>query len=59
MECLEWLSGENHVERRHFMVDVVMGAAVYSRLRQKMGDNGTVFTSYVALQRRAGRGAAW
>jgi hypothetical protein len=58
MECLQWLSGENHVERRHFMVGVAMGAAVYSRPRQKTGDTGTVFASYLPFQRRAGRGAA-
>ena len=40
------------------MVGVAMGAAVYSRLRQKIGDSGTVFTSYRTFQRRAGRGAA-
>jgi hypothetical protein len=40
------------------MVSVAMAAAVYSRPRQKMGDIGTVFTSYLPFQRRAGRGAA-
>jgi hypothetical protein len=40
------------------MLGVAMAAAVNSGRRPEKGDSGTVFTSYLPLVRRAGRGTA-